>query len=254
MLINEETGENPWGVSFLRMIDMANDSHLFHTESGPNRVPLYEAKMIHQFDHRFGTWEGVQERGNSQLPSPTPEQYADPSYTTKPWYWVDKDEVEARLGNWDRGWLMGFRDVTNATNERTVIASVLPRMGVGHTMPLIMVVKLLAGCLLANLNSVILDYIARQKIGGTHITFFIIKQLPILPPDRFTDKNIDFIIPRVCGTRVCGKRNETFCPRPRLSKAHPSSGMKTAGRYLGQSWTHTMDTFMGLLVRSCTIF
>jgi hypothetical protein len=30
-------------------------------------------------------------------------------------------------------WLMGWRDITNATNERTVIASVVPRVGVGHT-------------------------------------------------------------------------------------------------------------------------
>jgi len=31
VLVNEKTGENSWGVRFLRMFDMSNDSHLFCT-------------------------------------------------------------------------------------------------------------------------------------------------------------------------------------------------------------------------------
>ncbi|HQO81998.1 MAG TPA: N-6 DNA methylase, partial [Deltaproteobacteria bacterium] len=47
---------NPWGISFLRMFDMANDSHLFSDHEGTDLLPLYEAKMIHQFDHRWATY------------------------------------------------------------------------------------------------------------------------------------------------------------------------------------------------------
>src|SRR5690606_25528511 len=56
VLINERTGENPWGIRFIAMFHMANDSHLFRDAPGPGLVPLYEAKMLHQFDHRWATY------------------------------------------------------------------------------------------------------------------------------------------------------------------------------------------------------
>jgi len=43
-------------------------------------------------------------------------------------------------------------------------------------------------CLLANLNSFVLDFVARQKIGGIHLNYFILEQLPLLPPDRYADR------------------------------------------------------------------
>ena len=49
------------------------------------------------------------------------------------------------------------------------------------------------GCL----SSLVLDYIARQKIGGTHLTVEMLKQLPVLPPDRYTDADLAFIVPRI---------------------------------------------------------
>jgi len=209
---------NPWGIRFMAMIHMANDSGLFHATPAPGRLPLYEAKMIHQFDHRWATY----------LPSPsgvsggpgaanafrlggagadgtsrelTEAEKADPAFAVTPRYWVEAAEVEARLKDkgWERGWLMGWRDITNATNERTVIASVVPRVGVGHTMPLFMTSQkpARAAALLANLDSLTLDFIARVKVGGTHLTYGYLKQFPILPPDRYSDADLAFIVPRV---------------------------------------------------------
>ena len=48
--------ENPWGITFMRMLDMANDSALFRREALPGHVPLYEAKMVQHFDHRYGDY------------------------------------------------------------------------------------------------------------------------------------------------------------------------------------------------------
>lgn len=48
--------------------------------------------------------------------------------------------------------------------------------------------------LAACLSSFALDYAARQKIGGTTLNFFIMMQLPVLPPDALDE---DFIDPRV---------------------------------------------------------
>lgn len=49
----------------------------------------------------------------------------------------------------------------------------------------------------ANLASLALDFVARQKIGGTNLNFFIVKQFPVLPPDRYTPADLAFIVPRV---------------------------------------------------------
>jgi len=63
-------------------------------------------------------------------------------------------------------WLMGWRDIVRATDERTVIASVFPRSAVGHTETLFSSsLGKQAFLLLANMNSIIFDYCARQKVG-----------------------------------------------------------------------------------------
>jgi hypothetical protein len=98
-------------------------------------------------------------------------------------------------------WFMGFLDITNATNERTVIASILPRAGVGNKIPLIIpdghISPNRLTCLYANLVSLVFDFVARQKIGGTTLNYFLAKQLPVLPPEIYTHDDLHFIIPRV---------------------------------------------------------
>lgn len=336
-----EPVQNLWGISFMRMLDMANDSHLFKDEPAPDYLPLYEAKLIHQFDHHWATYTPD---GNSR--DVTPDEKESPDFTITPRYWVQAREVWLKLARLPAGlisalkngstqltvlfvtqllfgkhladlrhthpqmgiypawqafvarhpyaqaiaptslgltgetpaclqpldddylpaegeakvvrytpgansatawyaidpaaehallalvaeyghlptpeaplraeaavltlaehwlqaacpqWLMGWRDITNATNERTVIASVIPLVGVGHTMPLFTTTEnaRLAACLLGNMCSLVLDYCARVKVGGTHLTYAYLKQFPILPPDRYTEADLDFIVPRV---------------------------------------------------------
>lgn len=96
---------------------------------------------------------------------------------------------------------MGWRDITNATDERTVIASVIPLAAVGNQMPLMLFPetepKSKLAALLANLSSLVFDFVARHKTGGTHMNYFIYKQLPVLAPDRYTEADLAFIVPRV---------------------------------------------------------
>src|SRR5690606_6014163 len=100
--------------------------------TGERYVPLYEAKMIHQFDHRWAIFDGIESR------DATPAEKGDPAFGAAPRYWVQEGQVRSRLAekNWHREWLLGWRDITNATNERTVITSFFPVGAVGHTMPL----------------------------------------------------------------------------------------------------------------------
>lgn len=52
-------------------------------------------------------------------------------------------------------------------------------------------------CLLADMNSFVHDWCARQKVGGVHLKLFTKKQIPTLAPTAYTQADIDFIVPRV---------------------------------------------------------
>ncbi|MCK9504768.1 MAG: N-6 DNA methylase [Porticoccaceae bacterium] len=199
--------QNPWGISFMAMFHMSNDSHLFHDAGGQGMLPLYEAKMIHQFDHRWASYaanaRGQAGKGDVASRDVTLVEKADPDFAATPRYWVRAQEVRQRLADkgWQRQWLLGWRDITNATNERTVIVSVVPVSGVGNQMPLMFPsgqddLRIYAA-LVANLSSLTLDFFARHKVGGTHLNYFIFKQIAVLPPDCYTNSDLAFIVPRV---------------------------------------------------------
>ena len=72
VLVDEQTGRDPWGISFMTMFHMSNDSNLFYNEPRENLVPLYEAKMIYHYDHRFSTYENATEGSKCHLPPHAP--------------------------------------------------------------------------------------------------------------------------------------------------------------------------------------
>jgi Eco57I restriction-modification methylase len=222
VLWRDKPDANPWEISFMAMFHMANDSRLFRTDEellrdgwkldgnvfvkGDKRMlPLYEAKMIHHFDHRYGTYDGQTEAQANvgTLPRPAPEEKRDPCYVIMPRYWVQEfstknDEkskpgkvvvdagVTARLEtrSWDRGWLFGWRDICRSTDERTIISSAIPRMAVGDKYLLAFTDRGMAR-LQANLSSFVLDFCARQKYGGTSFKYYLMKQLPVLAPHTY---------------------------------------------------------------------
>lgn len=203
VLDNETTNNNPWQISFMRMFDMANDSSLFVTEPAIGRVPLYEAKMFWHFDHRFSTYENASQAdiNSGRLPQTTAEEKKNPSFSISSRYWVERSDVENRLtGVWDKEWLLGFRRISNATNERTFVLSILPKFGCSDSVFLVLPQlkdTILATCFYACQNSIVFDFITRQKMGGTNLSFFIVKQLPVIPPDRYSQTDIEFISSRV---------------------------------------------------------
>lgn len=209
VLLNEATGTSPWGVTFGSMFHMSNDSGLFKrqpdleaegyrlcgnrfTRNEEIYLPLYEAKMVHQFDHRFGSFQDLAERPqNTGLPTPSESDYGSASYIPLPWYWVAENNLDSVAP-----WFVGFRKTARAGDERTVMVSVVPRSAINDKLPLIAVEHGLA-CLIANFNSLVFDYCARQKLGGTDLTNFYVKQFPIIPPDAYTPADRHFIVPRV---------------------------------------------------------
>jgi hypothetical protein len=214
VLIDESKGAegNPWSISFhTRIWHMAEDSAWFRTAArlltdgfrredpdwiGDERcVPLYEAKMIHQFDHRWATYDGAHSR------DATLAEKQDPAFESSPRYWVPEGEVHSRLASkgWSRGWLMGWRDICRSTDERTLIADLIPATGSGDKFLLLFptVSVNLCSALLANMNALVCDYVVRQKIGGTSLKLYLIQQIPILLPATYSDRDLAFIASRV---------------------------------------------------------
>jgi hypothetical protein len=212
ILINEQTGENPWGVSFMRMFDMSNDSHLFRTRQQleadgfhlwGNRMkkgkeewlPLYEAKMIQQYNHRFATFEDANNRTETKYLSV--DDLANPSITNHPWYYLKATDVQTKLENTTSEFLFGYRDIARSTDERTSIYSALPIAATtGINLVFLKVDTQLKILFLCIWNSIVFDYIVRQKLGGTHLSQNYTKQFPIIKPENAKSNILDAIILR----------------------------------------------------------
>ncbi|WP_328914381.1 MULTISPECIES: Eco57I restriction-modification methylase domain-containing protein [unclassified Streptomyces] len=244
VLIEEAKGAvgNPWGITFMTMFHMSNDSHLFRPDAqnsetfddllkagweldgnvlvrGEERLlPLYEAKMLHHYDHRFSTYEGATEKqlAVGTLPRLTVDQHQDPAATPLPRYWVpeqdvptgesDKNSTEieeagvtTRLSGkgWTRNWVLGFRKICRSSDERTAITFMFPKGGLGDSGNILLLSKdEQAGLVYANSAALPLDYVLRQKLGGTNLNFFQFEQLPFLGPGQLAPHAMS-LVPRV---------------------------------------------------------
>ncbi|PSB13377.1 ATP-binding protein, partial [filamentous cyanobacterium Phorm 46] len=189
-----ENIEGKWNLRLTAEFHMTNDSDLFKQEPGNGRLPLYEGKMIHQFNHKWG----------------------------QPKYWLDDTEANGQLLaarlkkitkllkdvnldikvnpksiklNYD-SYRLAFRDVARNTDERTMIMTVLhPQVFCPHTMSLENVYEdlIIKNSLSLNntsinfserlfvcavCNSLIIDYMIRQQVTA-HLSFFFVYNLPV---------------------------------------------------------------------------
>ncbi|MGW0085299.1 Eco57I restriction-modification methylase domain-containing protein [Streptomyces sp. NPDC003393] len=232
---SEKENGNPWGVSFNQgLFNMSHDSHLFRPSAangetlesmltdgwqfdgnllvrGNERLlPLYEAKMFHHFNHRWATYtrEG-QTRDLSLTEKMNPGSVAHPRYWAAeheiPTGMVDKhgaevkaDGVNQRLTNrgWTHDWLLSWRDICRATDERTMINTVIPRVAAPNATLLMFPSRGPVAGLVGCLSSFALDFTVRQKVGGTHLSFFTAQQLPVLTPQQLSP-HMDVVTPRV---------------------------------------------------------
>jgi hypothetical protein len=212
VLIQTSPDSNPWGVSMSRMLHMGDDSHLF-MDAGTLRerglslegntfkdgqcrfLPLYEAKMLHLYDHRFGTYEGQTEAQANQgkLPELSDQAHADPLLYVLPYFWVDESVVRDFFvaHKWNHEWVLGWRNITSSVVLRTMIPAVMPRTAAGDPFPLFFPADSehrSVPLLQAMFSSFVYDYCVRQKIGGSHLTYTILEQIPALSPQTFDDR------------------------------------------------------------------
>ncbi len=193
LVLHRAQGKEPtWPVVYSTMFHMTNDSGFFQKMPAPGRRPLYEGKMVQMFDHRAA---GVVVNPANLHRAAQPESLSstdkqDSSRPPIPQYWVD----EADCPPMPHEWSLAFKEITAPTNVRTMIAAVMPRAAFGNKLPLLQFVDVPAGpaarsaaLLGANLNAMCLDFVLRRKLQGQTINWFILEQLPVVPPARFDD-------------------------------------------------------------------
>ena len=159
-LLGDELPDS-WNVKLQSEFHMTNDSDLFRDAPGQGRLPLYEGKMIWQFEHGYAA----------------------------PRYWIDEAAGRKRvLGKYGKdegqvlgyqGYRFGYRAVASGTNERSLVASVIPPALAGNS--LIVSETVLSHDLLsctAFVNSYVVDWCLRQKVAA-NINMFYVYQLPV---------------------------------------------------------------------------
>ena len=213
VLVNRSAGEEvkTWPVKYSTMFHMTNDSGLFRTRAeleeregawpiGGNRfgspvgewVPLYEGKSIQLFNHRYASIRVNPANISGQgVTDPLPlEVLADPNAVPETRYWVHADNIP----NLGVNWAIGFNDICNTNNTRTLISAIVPAVAFGNKLPILISTDQLflskTPLLAANFCSTICDYVARQKIQSRNLNKYIAEQLPVVPPDRY--ENVRF--------------------------------------------------------------
>ena len=125
---------------------MTNDSGLFVSEDffdanwtpegnafvhgAQKYLPLYEGRMIDNYDHRLASTarKEIKLQRSAESVVLRSSQKADPACIAKPRYWVSEADVRnACAAMLNQGWVLGFMDITSATNARTMIASLIPQ-------------------------------------------------------------------------------------------------------------------------------
>lgn len=220
--------ENPWGITFRQgLFNMTSDSHLFRTREQLEtegwqlignvfhkqermQIPLYEAKMTNIYDHRHGSIVGSNDVGElSGIPAvgTTLDQHKNPDFYPLPRYWVEDSAVDRVKESIKSGieFFIATRDVARSTDIRSAIQAIIPFYAVGHKSPLVFCnceIQFTYQIVLSCMNSYVFDYFARQKMGGAHLGFYIMKQIPVVRSKQLLKSISDFEFCEFINSRV----------------------------------------------------
>ncbi len=190
-----ETGECGWGIQSGREFHMTDDSNLFEareaweargyrpdphgrwvTPEGEMALPLYQGVMIHQYDYSAKAWLRGTGLAATWESIPWQEKRLAPQF-------LMAREDALRKGARVLAPKVTYRSIARNTDERTLIASLNPGLPCGHKLGVLRNEDPLLTCALpALLNSFVLDWVARIRIGGTQVDAHVVSELPLVPP------------------------------------------------------------------------
>lgn len=161
-------------------------AHAEHISTKPDKayVPIYEGKFLEQYDNRFSTFAGMGNDERYQAKASARRQPEDSFVYLKPApecrYFIDKTFWESFLDRYDQPYSLCWRSLTSPTNQRTMIASIIPSMPTCQSVQLLQTTsidELLM--ILALFNSKAFDYFVRLKMAGIDLTQSVVRQIPV---------------------------------------------------------------------------
>ncbi len=195
-----------WNLSLTAEFHMTSDSHLFHSEPKKGSVPLYEGKMMHQFNPRH----------------------------EKPRYWVNEKAarlaVLGRKGE-DKGQILDYqrprlalRAIARSSDQRTIIVSPIPpyvfcgnsllvNKGYGHDELNECSILYLQGVL----NSFVVDYYIRLMVSA-NINMFYVYRIPV---PRLTQADAAF-------QPIVTRAAKLICTTPEFDELARAAGIGTS--------------------------
>jgi hypothetical protein len=226
-----------WNVHFAREFDMTNDSHLFHT--GGHGLPLYEGRMVDQFEHQSLSW--VSGRGRTAIWTALPHNRVD---SWQPQFCLSAESVLERQNELygQSDFRLGFLAVAASTNTRTIAASMIPALaGMGHSLNAAYVPEhpkshFVLSYALGIVNSFVFDFVTRFKIK-LNVSPFLLKQVPV-PRLQAGNPYFDALVPRAARLTCFSKEfadlwqevmdtpwpdDQLVCPPPRSDDAEIES-------------------------------
>ncbi|GAA4372900.1 N-6 DNA methylase [Nocardioides caricicola] len=163
---------------YQREIDMGTDTHLFvdHHSTG---LPVYEGRMVDHFDYRAKKY--LSGHGNNSKWLETP--FGDPQKGIHPQWRVPRQEVPSKVGSRVDRYRIGFADVANPRNARSLTATLIaPGNICGHTVPTFTFEEGQEWAympFLAAANALCVDFLARQRLTSIHMSYTVLDSLPI---------------------------------------------------------------------------
>ena len=162
---------------FRREVDMGNDRHLFTDD--PSGLPVYEGRMIDHFDHRAKTY--VSGHGNSAVWQE--RTFADPEKAIRPQWYMRERDIPAKVGDRTDYFRIGFMDVASPRDRRSLTAALIPPNVIcGDKVPTILFPENQQWAympLLALLNALATDWLARAKLTGAKMSYTTVDSLPV---------------------------------------------------------------------------
>lgn len=157
------------------ILSVDGDAHIRSEDIEDVALPLYQGVMINQFDPAAAAYEGGAGSTVKWRPLDWDEKRVVPQFLI-----AERDYVSNPKAV--RGLKVVFRDIARTTDARTMISTVLPDYPCGNVLGVLGSDKDEARLLPACLNSFVFDWVTRLKMGGTHLNYHVIADLPLVPP------------------------------------------------------------------------
>lgn len=170
-------GAEGWDARFCREVDMTKERPFFLPRHTHNALPVVEGRMVHQ--HRFGVKGYLGGSGRRALW----QAWDVGASALQPQFWIQEGRIPAANRERAKAWRAGFCDIAGQTNERSLMAALVPPGVVcGNKVPTITFPSGRGNerlhVWLAIANSFVFDW-ALRRVMTTTVNYFLLQSIPL---------------------------------------------------------------------------